>query len=300
MTPFFELRDPSVSGGVVTSGASTRVLVVDGSPELERWLLGLAVPPPGVLFLRRRDLATMRDSRLACAVGASFLPSLDDVSLAEWVFRAAVTAEHRGFQRDDADTLLEQLGLRFLGRTPLAHVSDDLRPRASLAAALASNRPILVADASTGFGALDRDAAEYATWDQTCAGRDVVLLLPRHAATEPFHARGWVVVNEATPAAERTALLRVRGNASSKDLAEALRDAGFACAVDDGEVFVRREIGAENLVPRLAATFLARGWRLCEAVPVEVVLPPGAFPTSNGDTNAQLDLGRQAPLSSSG
>ncbi len=277
MVPFFELRDPSVAGGMVTSGESSRVLVVDGSPELERWLLGLALPPPGVLFLHRRDLATARDVRLACAVGASFLPQLDDVTLVEWVLRAAATAERPSFRRDDAETLLENLGLRFLARTALAHVPPDLRPRASLAAALASNRPVLVADASTGFGTLDRDETEYATWDRACEGRDVVLLLPRHAATSPFRDRGWVLVNEAPPAVAPTPLLRVRANASAQELAGLLRGAGFACAVDDGELYVRRVEPPGQTVQRLAASLHARGLRLREASAFFAPIPEEAF-----------------------
>lgn len=288
MVPFFELRDPSVAGGVVTSGASSRVLVVDGSPELERWLLGLAVPPPGVLFLQRRDLATTRDARFACAVGAGFLPGLEDVSLGEWALRAAATAEHRGFRREDADALLENLGLRFLGRTALAHVPEDLRPRASLAAALASNRPVLVADASTGFGTLDRDEAEYATWDRACAGRDVVLFLPRHAATGPFHARGWVIVNEASPGAAAETLLRVRTNAGAEEVARALAAAGFSCAVDDGTLYVRRDSDPTRTVSRLAATLVAHGWRLREASAVAATIPAAAFSPHGTETDVQV------------
>lgn len=288
MVPFFELHDPSVAGGVVTSGGSSRVLVVDGSPELERWLLGLALPPPGVLFLHRRDLASARDVRLTCAVGASFLPRLDDVTLLEWVFRAAATAERPRFRRDDAETLLENLGLRFLARTALAHVPPDLRPRASLAAALTSNRPVLVGDASTGLGTLDRDEAEYATWDRACEGRDVVLLLPRHAATAPFRERGWVLVNEAAPAVPPRSLLRVRANTSAQELLRVLGEAGFACAFDDGDLYVRRGDPPGQTVPRLAAVLLERGLRLREASAVVVALPEEAFAAAPCDTKSAV------------
>lgn len=288
MVPFFELHDPSVAGGAVSSGPSSRVLVVDGSPELERWLLGLAVPPPGVLFLHRRDLANARDARFSCAVGASFLPSLEDVTLRDWVFRASETAERRGFHRDDADALLENLGLRFLGRTPLAHLPPALRPRASLAAALASNRPVLVADATTGFGTLDRDPQEYAAWDRLCAGRDVVLLLPRHAALAPFRERRWVIVNEAPSHAEAAQVLRVRASVGARELASALDAEGFAVFLEDGEVLVARGAAEDRTVARLAAALVARGWRLREATPVAAARPAPATPKRDDATDDQV------------
>jgi hypothetical protein len=264
MFPFFELHDPSLRGGISTSGGASRVAIIDGSAELERWILSLELPPPGVLFLRGRDVRTVRDDRLTCAVGASYLPKLPDVTLATWVERAAAAADRRGFTRDDADAILDTLGVRSFARTALAHVPEAVRPRASLAAALASNRPILVADASTGFGALDRDAAEAEAWEQWCAGREVVLFLPRGAAAHAFEARGWIVVDEASPTsdpAERG--WRVRASVAGHELVAALCDEGLACVVDDGDVFVPRRPGAS--VARIAAALGRRGFRLREA-----------------------------------
>jgi hypothetical protein len=263
MFPFFELHDPSLRGGVASSGAAPRVAIVDGSPELEKWVLGLAVPPPGVLFLRGRDARTVRDDRLTCAVGAGYLPKLADVTLAAWVMRAAVEAERRGFGEGDLHALLDTLGLRFLSRTALAHVPEAVRPRASLAAALASNRPILVADASSGFATLDRDAAECAAWERWCAGREVILFLPRGAPRHVFEARGWVVVDEASPHGASELGWRVRASAESEDVAAALEAEGLRLVRDDGEVFVPRAEGAT--VPRIALALKHRGFRLREA-----------------------------------
>lgn len=274
MFPFFELHDPSLRGGVASSGAAARVAIVDGSPELEKWALGLALPPPGVLFLRGRDARTVRDDRLTCAVGDSYLPRLADVSLAAWVMRAAVEAERRGFTVDDVHALLDALGLRFLERTALAHVPDPVRPRASLAAALASNRPILVSDASTGFATVDRDAAENAAWERWCAGREVILFLPRGTGRRAFDARGWIVVDEASPHGASELGWRVRASAESANAAEALESVGLRVVHDDGEIFVPRAEGAS--VPRIAAALKNRGFRLREAVLVALPDPPAA------------------------
>lgn len=277
MFPFFELHDPSLRGGVASSGSASRVAIVDGSPDLEKWVLGLALPPPGVLFLRGRDARTVRDDRLTCAVGASYLPKLGDVSLADWVTRAAAEAERRGFTDDDVDALLDALGLRFLARTALAHVPDSVRPRASLAAALASNRPILVSDASTGFATLDRDAAEGAAWERWCAGREVILFLPRGTSRRTFEARGWVVVDEASPHGASALGWRVRANAESEPVAAALEAEGLRIVREDGEIFVPRVEGAT--VPRMAAALKHRGFRLREAVlmPVPEAPEPSAL-----------------------
>jgi hypothetical protein len=263
MFPFFELHDPALRGGVASSGPSPRVAIVDGSHELEKWTLCLALPPPGVLFLRGRDARTVRDDRLTCAVGAGYLPKLADVTLALWVERAAAAAERHGFTAADADALLDALGLRFLGRTALAHLPEAVRARASLAAALASNRPILVADATTGFAMLDRDASESAAWERWCAGREVILFLPKGAPGHVFEARGWVVVDEASPHGAAPLGWRVRASAESAEVASALEAEGLRCVRDDGEVFVPRAEGAS--VPRIALALKHRGFRLREA-----------------------------------
>jgi hypothetical protein len=285
MFPFFELHDPALRGGVASSGASARVAIVDGSPELEKWTLSLALPPPGVLFLRGRDARTVRDDRLTCAVGAGYLPKLADVTLAAWVERAAVAAERRGFTSDDVDALLDALGLRFLARTALAHLPEPVRPRASLAAALASNRPILVADASTGFATLDRDAAEGAAWERWCAGREVVLFLPKGSPGHVFEARGWVVVDEASPHGASALGWRVRSSAAAEDLAEALESDGLPCLRDDGDVFVARSEGAS--VPRIAAALQRRGFRLREAALVPLPRPLPSVPLGTADGSVQ-------------
>lgn len=267
MGGFFELRDPSLPGGAASSGPSRRVVIVDGSEELARWLLGLATPPPGVLFLRGRDASVRQEDRSSCAVGASYLPIAGDITLGEWVARAAKAAEREPFTPDDAMAILDELGLRFLARTALANVPADLRPRASLAAALSSNRPILVADASTGFGMLDRDRLEAAQWDRWCAGRDVVLFVPRGTAVAPFLETNWVVVGEAVPdAAALRAAWRLDTSGSPGDVARHLEAAGVRCALLDGCLYVLRDRDGGPSLATVAAVLRRHSVRLREAV----------------------------------
>ena len=278
MVAFFELRDASLPNGVATSGPSARVVIVDGSEELARWLLGLATPPPGVLFLRGRDVSARHDVRVTCAVGAGYLPGAADITLAEWVIRAAHAADRPTFTIDDAHAVLADLGLLFLARTALAFIPADVRPRASLAAGLASNRPILVADATTGFAKMDSDAVEAKAWERWCAGRDVVLFVPPSAARGPFLAAGWVVVGEVS--AESSGLgesWRLDTSAASPFLLDSLRAAGFTCLVVDGLVYVRRNAAGEPTIASIAATLRTHSIRLREAVSTPT--PPGPWTT---------------------
>ena len=281
MGGFFELRDPSLPDGAVSSGASRRVVIVDGSEELSRWLLGLATPPPGVLFLRGRDMSVRHEERSSCAVGTSFLPLAVDITLGDWVERAAKAADRTPFTAGDALAILDELGLRFLARTALSNVPVDLRPRASLAAALASNRPVLVADASTGFGLLDRDRLEAAQWERWCAGRDVVLFVPRGAAVGPYFETNWVVVGEAVPdAAALRAAWRVDTSGVPSEVARHLGAAGVRCAVVDGCLYVLRDRDGAPTLSSVAAVLRRHSVRLREAVAT----------TSPAGSSAALDL----------
>ena len=114
MGGFFELRDPSLPGGAASSGPSRRVVIVDGSEELARWLLGLATPPPGVLFLRGRDASVRQEDRSSCAVGASYLPIAGDITLGEWVARAAKAADWRAILKRSFRRSAELIGASLL------------------------------------------------------------------------------------------------------------------------------------------------------------------------------------------
>ena len=268
MVPFFELHDPRFPDGRASSGTERRVAIIDGSPSLVRWLVGLETPPEGLLFLRGRDVSRMRTGRDTCAVGATYLPKSTELTLRDWVKKAADTAEREGFSADDARALLDTLGLSFLERTPLAHLPEQVRPRASLAAALASNRPILVADGSTGFALRDHDASEADAWERWCAGREVILLVAKGSAVEPLLASGWVVVGEASHTAPGAAAAwELVTSAPPSEAAAVLSASGFVCCVDDGTLFIMRASGPTPGLPAIAAALLSRSIRLREARP---------------------------------
>ncbi len=297
MGPLLELLDATAPGGSCSSGDSSRVIVRGESRPIERWLLGLASPPVGTLFVRQVDVALHTPKRATCAVGGGYLPPLTAVTLGDWVDRAARSAERTDVDAAERSGLLDQLGLAFLARTALAHLPPEVRARASLAAALASSRPVLVADATTGFAMVGRDPHEAVAWDRWCAGRDAVLLLPRAVPVEAFLSRGWVVFGEnRLGTGESTPGWCVQTSAHAEDAHAILVRSGISSLIVGEALYVRRIEGGElkSVAHALGAASVRLRGAIVAAVPGDPYRPmterdAGRAPVPNGPLDAPPD-----------
>ena len=157
-----------------------------GKSTLVRQLIGVTRPDSGSITLFGHDL--VRRPRIAARCAAYL--AQDEVALAELPVGLAVetTARLRGLpraaaRRQTAD-LLDELDLTPIAARPLVRLSGGQRRLASLAAALAGDRPVLVLDEpTTGLDPVARRAV-WSAVERRRAERGTTAVLVTHNVLE--------------------------------------------------------------------------------------------------------------------
>ena len=247
------------------SGKTTSIRLLQGAlTPTTGWvsLLGREVNGPGYAEARRR-----------CGIVPQNPGMYADLTTAEYLELA-----RRLFGRGDVAASLEAFGLTEHRDKRLAQLSGGFQRRVLLATALLSEPELLLLDEPTV--GLDPVAAREVHDYLRSAMRGRTTLLCTHNLAEAealcddviILRRGEVLLHEPLAALRerRHPRTRLAARQSAEQLAQRVRERGYAAAIDDGAVIV--PVDARSEAPALLRALLADGIDVYECTPISVTL----------------------------